>query len=110
MISTAQRWDRIVKELQKATQSKFPKTDVMCKDEWNSLNFDFKKLSYYHKGTSNHTYFWDLLFADKNASIYLVNSTKNIMMQLKPSWGEDRHHSFHIPGMEMMKETKPATH
>jgi superoxide dismutase len=93
MISTAQRWDRIVDELQKATQSKFPKTGVMCKDKWNSLNFDFKKLSYYQKGTGNHTYFWDLLLP-----IYLVNSTKNIMKQLKPSWGEDRHHSFTYQG------------
>ncbi len=37
----------------------------MCKDKWNSLNSDFKKLINYHKGTRNHTCFWDLTFEEK---------------------------------------------
>jgi hypothetical protein len=42
----------------------------MCKDKWNSLNFDYKKLIDYHKGIRNHTYFWDLSF-DKKENFHL---------------------------------------
>jgi hypothetical protein len=110
MISTAQRWDRIVKELQKATQSKFPKTGVMCKDKWNSLNFDFKKLSYYHKGTSNHTYFWEFLFADKERFHLPCQLNKKYYEAIEAFMGRRQAPLLYIPGMEMMKETKPATH
>jgi hypothetical protein len=37
----------------------------MCKDKWNSFNFDYKKIYDYHKGTGNHTCFWDLVFEEK---------------------------------------------
>ncbi len=32
----------------------------MCKDEWNRFNFDYKKLSSYHKGTRDHISFWGM--------------------------------------------------
>ncbi len=37
----------------------------MCKNKWNSLNSNYKKLIDYHKGIRNHTYFWDLSFNKK---------------------------------------------
>jgi hypothetical protein len=37
----------------------------------------YKKLAYYCKGKSNHTYFWELLFEEKNTSICLINLIKN---------------------------------
>jgi hypothetical protein len=82
----------------------------MCKDEWNSLNFDFKKLSYYHKGTSNHTYFWDLLFADKEHFHLPCQLNKKYYEAIEAFMGRRQAPLFYIPGMEMMKETKPATH
>jgi superoxide dismutase len=33
----------------------------MCKHKWNEFNFDYKKLSNYHKGTGNHTSFWEMI-------------------------------------------------
>jgi hypothetical protein len=38
----------------------------MCKDEWNSFNFDYKKIIDYHKGIDNHTCFWDLVVEEKD--------------------------------------------
>jgi hypothetical protein len=38
----------------------------MCKDKWNSFNFDYKKIVDYHKGTNNHTCFWDLVVEEKD--------------------------------------------
>jgi hypothetical protein len=32
----------------------------MCKDKWNGINLDFKKLFDYHKGTEHHTLYWEL--------------------------------------------------
>jgi hypothetical protein len=82
----------------------------MCKDEWNSLNFDFKKLSYYHKGTSNHTYFWEFLFADKERFHLPCQLNKKYYEAIEAFMGRRQAPLLYIPGMEMMKETKPATH
>lgn len=60
------------KRLQKRAKVKNPRNDVMCKDKWNSLNSNFKKLIDYHKGTSNHTCFWDLKY-QKNECYYLLH-------------------------------------
>jgi hypothetical protein len=38
----------------------------MCKDKWNSFNFDYKKIVDYHKGTNNHTHFWDFVVEKKD--------------------------------------------
>lgn len=37
----------------------------MCKYTRNALNLDYKKLINDHKGTKMHTYFWDLMFKEK---------------------------------------------
>lgn len=37
----------------------------MCKDKWNYLNFNLKKLVDYRKGTSNHSCFWNLKYEEK---------------------------------------------
>jgi hypothetical protein len=55
MMPAMQQWDEIVEELQKKTKIKNPRSRTMCKDNWNVLNFDYKKLADYHKGIGNHT-------------------------------------------------------
>jgi hypothetical protein len=45
------------------TKNKFPK-HIMCKEKWNSLNFDFKKSIDYHRGIGNHTTFQDLSYEE----------------------------------------------
>ncbi len=37
----------------------------MCKDKWNAFNSNYKKFVNYHKGTRNHTSFWELCFEEK---------------------------------------------
>ncbi len=37
----------------------------MCKDKWNAFNSNYKKFVNYHKGTRNHTSFWELYFEKK---------------------------------------------
>jgi len=32
----------------------------MCKDKWNGLNYDYKKVSNYHSNIGHHIPFWDL--------------------------------------------------
>ncbi len=38
----------------------------MCKDKWNGLNFDYKKIFDYHVKTNNHTIFYDLTIKEHN--------------------------------------------
>jgi hypothetical protein len=57
--------DKIIEKLQQRTKTKFPRKETICKNKWNSLNFDYKFYVDYHKRTMNHTCFWDLLFEDK---------------------------------------------
>ncbi len=46
-------------------KNKFLRTGSMCKDNWNSLNFDYKNLVNFDKGTCNHISFWELSFEKK---------------------------------------------
>lgn len=62
MIPFVQCSDKIDNDLEQKTQKKFARDGTMCKDKWNSLNSNNKKLIDYHKGIENHTYFWDLSF------------------------------------------------
>ncbi len=55
MIPITQWWDKIVDELHKKTKIKNLKNKTMCKEKWNALNSDYKKLTDYHKGIGNHT-------------------------------------------------------
>lgn len=32
----------------------------MCKNKWNDLNFDYKNITYYQKGTSHISSLWEL--------------------------------------------------
>lgn len=52
----------------------------MCKDKWDELNLNYKKILDYCKGTSHHISFWELIVyeCDKNFT-YLGNSTNNFM-------------------------------
>jgi hypothetical protein len=56
MIHALQRWEKIVKKLQKTIKMKNPRNGIMWY-KWNSLNFGFKKLAIYRKGMGNHTCF-----------------------------------------------------
>jgi hypothetical protein len=38
----------------------------MCKDKWNSFNFDYKKIIDYHKTTKNHICFWNHVVEKKD--------------------------------------------
>jgi len=35
---------RFVEKLQQRTKNKFPRNGTMCKDKWNSLNSNYKKI------------------------------------------------------------------
>jgi len=71
------------KYIEHVTQKQMPRNGTMCKDKWNGINSDFKKLSDYHKGTEHHTLYWELS-TDKCDNYHLLDpSIQNITMQLK---------------------------
>lgn len=78
MIPAMQCRYRITKELQKKHKISMPMNDTMCKDKWNVLNSNYKKIADYHKGIGNHTSFGSHLLKRKNDFIYFNNTTKNI--------------------------------
>jgi hypothetical protein len=51
-------------------------------DKWNKLNSNYNKLYNYHKGTKNHTSFWELAKKKKIGITYLANSTNIFIKQL----------------------------
>jgi hypothetical protein len=53
------------KRVAKGIKVRNPRNDIMCKDKWNSMNSNFKKLVDYCKGMGNHTCFWDLKYEKK---------------------------------------------
>jgi hypothetical protein len=59
MVQTMQR-NRIVGHLQVHIHVRVPKNGKMCKDKWNRLNYNHKKLDY-HKGIGNHFFFWEMI-------------------------------------------------
>jgi hypothetical protein len=52
----------------------------MCENKWNGLNFDYEKLSNYHKGIGHHTSSFKLI-VEKCNKFHLpqANSTKKTM-------------------------------
>jgi hypothetical protein len=79
MIHVKQCWEKFVEELQKNSNIKILRNDIMCKDKLSSLNFIYYHIDY-HNNKWNHTYFWDLSFEKrKRGSIYLISIIKNIM-------------------------------
>jgi hypothetical protein len=61
LIVVVVQWNKICEELQKFIKNKLSKNKNMCKDKWNGINSNFKKLSNYHKGTRHHTSYWKLI-------------------------------------------------
>jgi hypothetical protein len=55
-----------MEELEKIIQSKVLRNRKMCKDKWNGLSYDYKKLLDYHKGIGHHNYFLDLFTKERN--------------------------------------------
>jgi hypothetical protein len=66
MLRIAHKWDKIAKELQKLTTSRIAHIGKMCKNKWNGLNSDFKKISDYHTWTCHHTSLWELTMEECN--------------------------------------------
>jgi hypothetical protein len=48
MISSTQHRNKIVEKLQQRTKNKFPRNGRMCKNKWNSLNSNYKKIYIYY--------------------------------------------------------------
>ncbi len=46
------------------TKSKTTRNGKMCKDKWNSINGDYKKIFDCHKGMGHNTSYWDLSLED----------------------------------------------
>jgi cytochrome oxidase Cu insertion factor (SCO1/SenC/PrrC family) len=67
MVHLVQQWNKIGKELQKFIHMKVPTNETMCKDF--RVNFDYKKLVNYHKGTKHHASFWLLTMEECDIGI-----------------------------------------
>lgn len=48
------------------THSKTPRINEMCKDKWNYINGNYKKIFDYHKGIGRNTSYWDLTMEKQN--------------------------------------------
>jgi hypothetical protein len=57
MIPIVECQEKIAKDLWKTTKNIFARNGIICQDNCNSLNFDFKKLVNYHKANHSHTCF-----------------------------------------------------
>lgn len=55
MVHVAQKWIKIAKYLQVKIKSNLSINGNMCKDKWNSIHNNYKKIYNYHKGTGNNT-------------------------------------------------------
>ncbi len=53
-------------DLQNITKLKVLCNGKMCKDKWNGLNSNYKKIVDYHAGTSHHIPLWDLKIKNNN--------------------------------------------
>ncbi len=60
-----------MEELQKSIQSKMPRNRKMCKEKWNGLDYDYKKLLDYHRGIGHHNSFLDLFTKKRNQQHFL---------------------------------------
>lgn len=43
---------------------KTPRNNKMCKDKWNYINEDYKRILDYHKGTRHNASYWDLIIEE----------------------------------------------
>jgi hypothetical protein len=75
MIPTTQHWDQNAKKLQKKTKIKILRNKTMCKNKWNVLNSNDKKLVEYHNLVLEIIpILKKFLLKIKHDFIYLVNS------------------------------------
>jgi hypothetical protein len=55
MIITIQQWNKLSNNLQAITHSKIPRIGKMCKNKWNYIHGDYKRISDYHTSIGNNT-------------------------------------------------------
>jgi hypothetical protein len=60
MIHVAQKWNKILKDMQAITKSKTPYNGKMWKNKWKCINSNYKKKVNYHKGIGHHTSYWEM--------------------------------------------------
>jgi hypothetical protein len=77
-----------MEELQKIIQFKVPRNKKMCKDKWNGLNYDYKKLLDYHKGIGHHNSFLDLFTKERNQQHLLQAFNKECYETIETFQGE----------------------
>ncbi len=64
IVPIVQRWNKIFEQLQNMTYSKTLETEEMCKDKWNYINKEQKKISNSHKVARHNTLYWAMNLKD----------------------------------------------
>jgi hypothetical protein len=77
-----------MQELEEIIQCKVPRNKKMCKDKWNGLNYDYKKLLDYHKGIGHHNSFLDLFTKERNQQRLLRAFNKECYETIETFQGE----------------------
>ncbi len=60
----------------------------MCKQKWNGLNYDYKKLLDYHKGIGYHNFFLNLFKKEHNQQHLLHAFNKECYETIETFQGE----------------------
>jgi hypothetical protein len=60
MIHVAQKWNKILEDMQAITKSKTPHNGKMWKYKWNHINGNYKSFFDYHKGIGHQTSYWEM--------------------------------------------------
>jgi hypothetical protein len=76
-------------------KNKFLKTKTMCKNNWNSLNFDYKNLANFHRRTCNHVSFWELSF-EKKRKIHLPHQFNKKCYELIKAFQREKAFNAHV--------------
>ncbi len=61
MFHATQKWEKIDEELRISHNKKFFHNGKMCKNQWNGLNSNYKRVSNFHLSIGHHTPLWDLV-------------------------------------------------
>ncbi len=64
IIPIVQGWNKIFEQLQNMTHSKTLETEEMCKDKWNYINKEQKKINNSHKVARHNTLYWAMNLED----------------------------------------------
>ncbi len=70
-------------DLQKITKRKLLCNGKMCKDKWNGLHSNYKKVIDYHAWTSHHIPFWDLIIEECDHLFFQGNLIESFMTLFK---------------------------